>query len=137
VVVLDSSFVVAFHNSRDVHHLAAAEAMDRLVGGEWGRALLLEYVFLETVTVLLARRGLETATHVGGVLLDAHEVDFVPCSGMFLEILETFRAQSGRALSFTDAAIVTVARGIEGTTYVATFDRGLRDVEGISVVPYE
>ena len=29
----------------------------RLVGGRFGQALLLEYVFLEVVTVLLARRG--------------------------------------------------------------------------------
>jgi len=31
MVVLDSSFLIAFHNSRDVHHSAAARAMDELI----------------------------------------------------------------------------------------------------------
>ncbi len=57
MLLLDSSFLIAYHNTRDVHHAAAARAMPRIVAGEWGRAALLEYVFLEVVTVLLARRG--------------------------------------------------------------------------------
>ncbi len=104
------------------------------MAGAWGRALLLEYVFLEVVTVLLARRGLETASRVATALLEAREVDFVPCSDIFLETLGTFRDQRRGTLSFTDAAIVTVARKSGGYA-VATFDADLRRVDGISVVP--
>ena len=32
--------------------------MEQFLSGKWGRGLLLEYVFLEVVTVLLARREL-------------------------------------------------------------------------------
>jgi predicted nucleic acid-binding protein len=46
VIVLDTSFLVAFHNSRDVHHAEARPLMNGLVAGKWGPALLLEYVFL-------------------------------------------------------------------------------------------
>jgi hypothetical protein len=53
--------------------------------------LLLEYVFLEVVTVLLVRRDLAVATRVGRLLLDAEELEFVPCSDLFLETLQTFR----------------------------------------------
>ena len=133
MVVLDSSFLIAYHNQRDIHHPVAAPAMERLVRGEWGRVLLLEYVFLEVVTVLLARRGIQTATSVATALLQAGEVDFVPCSDVFLETWDTFRGQAGNALSFTDAAIVTVARQRGGR--VATFDADFRDLDGISVVP--
>jgi hypothetical protein len=52
VIVLDISFVVAFQNSRDIHH-AARPLMNELVSGQWGRVLLLEYIFLEVATVLL------------------------------------------------------------------------------------
>jgi predicted nucleic acid-binding protein len=69
MIVLDSSFLVAYHNRRDVHHGAAAATMERLVAAEWGPALLLEYVFLEVVTVLLARRGLDVAVRVATILL--------------------------------------------------------------------
>jgi predicted nucleic acid-binding protein len=134
MIVLDSSFLVAYHNRRDVHHGAAAATMERLVAAEWGPALLLEYVFLEVITVLLARRGLDVAVRVATILLQARDVEFVPSSDMFLDVLETFRAQGRGRLSFTDAAIVTVARD-RGARFVATFDRDFRQVEGLAVVP--
>lgn len=108
--------------------------MDDIIAGKWGQALLLEYVLLEVATVLLARRGLSVASDVASVLLQAREVDFVPCSEIFLDTLETFRHQSGTALSFTDAAIVTAARRF-GTATVATFDREFAKIKSITVVP--
>ena len=133
-VLLDSSFVVAFHNNRDVHHAAAARTMDEILSGRWGRVLLLEYVFLEVVTVLLARRGHETASRVAAILLGAREVDFVPCSDHFAASLDTFLEQRSGLLSFADAAIVAVARMHDGSR-VATFDRDFQDLEGVTVVP--
>jgi len=134
VVVLDSSFLVAYHNTRDVHHAAAARVMVHIVAGRWGRACLLEYVFLEVVTVLLARRGLAVATEVATRLLQAREVDFMPCSDLFLDALQAFRNQPREHLSFTDAAIVCVALRAPSTV-VATFDRDFRDIAGVSVAP--
>lgn len=134
MILLDSSFLVAYYNTRDAHHEAAARVMSDLTAGKWGKALLLEYVFLEVATVLMARRGREVANRVTAVLLQADEVELVPCSEIFLEAFDTFRAQPGRALSFTDAAIVTVARRRKTPT-IATFDHDFRDVEGIAVVP--
>ena len=134
MLILDSSFLIAFHNKNDVHHAAASRVMEDLLERENEQALLLEYVFLEVVTVLLARRDLAVATVVARVLLEAREVEFVPCSEFFQEILETFRTQKETALSFTDAAIVTVARRQKGSEIV-TFDRDFRRVKGISVIP--
>ncbi len=134
MVVVDSSFLIAYHNSRDVHHADAAGAMEHLLAGKWGRALLLEYVFLEVVTVLLARRGLLIASTVATLLLQARELDFVPCSDLFLDALDAFRNQGERTLSFTDAAIVAVAKR-KGVGLVATFDRDFHGIKGITVVP--
>lgn len=134
MIVLDTSFIVAFHNSRDVHHAAAKPVMDDIVAGKWGQALLLEYVFLEVATVLLARRGLPAASSVAFALLQAREVDFVPCSELFLDTLETFRTQSGTELSFADAAILTAARKLSAET-IATFDREFGKIKNIATVP--
>ncbi len=134
MIVLDSSFIIAYHNTRDVHHAAAVEAADELVTGKWGRALLLEYVFLEVVTVLLARRGLSVASTAASIILQAREVDFIPCSDLFLNALEIFRSQVDTKLSFTDAAIVTVARR-QDVGMIATFDRDFRNMKGITVIP--
>jgi predicted nucleic acid-binding protein len=134
LIVLDTSFIVAFHNSRDVHHAAAKPVMDDIVSGKWGQALILEYVFLEVATVLLARRGLSAASSVASALLQAREVDFVPCSELFLDTLETFRTQSKTELSFADAAILTAARKFNAGT-IATFDREFGKIKSIATVP--
>ena len=134
MVVLDSSFLIAFHNRNDVHHPAAAEGMEELLAGTWGQALLLEYVFLEVVTVLLVRRGHQTAARVGTLLLEASEVEFVPCSEFFLGSFDTFRTQRGGRLSFADAAIVTAARRFD-VSRIATFDRDFEGLDGVAVVP--
>lgn len=132
--MLDSSFLVAFHNARDVHHRAAATAMEPLLEGAWGEILLPEHVFLEVVTVLAARRSLAAAVEVGDLLLSARELEFVPCSDAFRESWSLFRDQREGKLSFADAAIVAVARR-RGASHVATFDRDFEDLAGLALVP--
>jgi predicted nucleic acid-binding protein len=107
--------------------------MIHLVAGEWGAGILLEYVFLEVVTVLKARRGASVAMSVAERLLDAREVEFLPCTPFFADTLSTFRRERA-PLSFTDAAITTVARR-EKKGYVATFDADFRSLKGITVIP--
>ena len=134
MIVLDSSFLVAYHNSRDVHHEAAAASMADFLDGAWGRGLLLEYVFLEVVTVLMARRGVRVASEVADLLLSARELDFVPCSELFLDAVEVFQRQKRTRLSFVDATIVKTARD-RTDGLVATFDRELSSVRGIKAIP--
>lgn len=133
MIVLDTSYLVAFHNDRDVHHRSALAAMDGLVAGKWGPVLLPEYVFLEFATVLLARRGLETANTACDVLLRAADVEFVPCSEYFVDALAIFRGQTPARLSFADAAVVAIARR-RGAEHVATYDADFRKVKDLHVV---
>jgi predicted nucleic acid-binding protein len=108
--------------------------MDRLIEGEWGVALLPEYVFLETVTVLLVRRSLSVAVEVGEILLRAREVEFIPGSDIFVEAWAIFRSQKKTTLSFADAAILGVARRRKAEA-IATFDRTLARLSGKEIVP--
>lgn len=106
--------------------------MERFLNGEWGRGLLLEYVFLEVATVLLVRRDCTVAARVGRLLLDAGELDFVPCSDLFSDAFEIFTHQKSRRLSFADAAIAFVAqRRADGL--VLTFDEELGKLPGIHI----
>lgn len=134
LLVLDTSFLAAWHNTRDAHHAAARAVGERLKAGEWGRALLLEYVFVELTTVLAARRSLAAAIVIGDTLLRAREIDFVPSSDLFDAAFTLFRSQGGARLTFTDAAIVAVARH-HGARNIATFDQGFSAVEGVTIVP--
>jgi predicted nucleic acid-binding protein len=132
MIVLDSSFLIGFYNKRDAHHGPASNLMKRFLNGEWGRGLLLEYVFLEVATVLLVRRDLEVATRVGRLLLEAAELEFVPCSDLFSEAFETFAGQGSTRLSFADAAIAHIARR-RAAGLVLTFDDELRKAPAIHV----
>ena len=134
VIVLDSILLIAFCNRRDVHHAAAASVMDSLLRGDFGRLLLIEYVFLEVVTVLLARRGHRATLDVADILLDAEEVDFLPCSDLFRDALREFRARGASRPSFADAAIVAAAQR-HGAEYIAAFDEGFRGIEGTRMIP--
>ena len=132
MIVLDSSFLVAFHNQRDAHHNAACALMERFLKGEWGRGLLLEYVFLEVATVLLVWRDLAVAARVGRLLLDAGELDFVPCSDLFSDAFEMFTHQGNTRLSFADAAIAHVAQ-VRADGLVLTFDEEFAKLPGVRV----
>jgi uncharacterized protein len=83
MIVLDSSFLIAFYNERDSQHEAARGLMCEFLDCRWEKGLLPEYVFLEVVTVLLVRRDLVTAVRTGRLLLEAQELEFVPCSDVF------------------------------------------------------
>ena len=108
--------------------------MVHLVAGQWGQALLPEYVFLEVVTVLRARRNIGVSAQVGTTLLEAADITFVPCSDVFLDAFDIFSGQRERELSFADAAIVAVARR-ENARFIATFDEDFRGQKGLTLVP--
>ncbi len=134
MIVLDSSFLIAFYNESDAHHQTASALMRRFIAGEWGKGLLLEYVFLEVVTVLMLRLDLSAAIHVGRILLDAEELDFVPCSDLFLETLDCFSKQTATRLSFVDAALAHAAR-TRADGQILTFDREFRKFPTLRIHP--
>jgi predicted nucleic acid-binding protein len=132
VIVADSSFVIAFYNNRDSHHEAAKEWMRMLQAGQWGRGILLEYGLLETLTVLMSRRGPEFARSVGRLLYGAHDFDLLPCSGFLADTLEFFLNQTQTRLSFADAAMAFVALHYADGK-ILTFDEEFRKISGLMI----
>ena len=96
--------------------------------------MLIEYVFVEVVTVLLARCGHRTALDIADILLDAEQTDFVPCPELFPAALREFRTRAATGLSFADSVIVAAARR-HGARFIAAFDEGFRGIEEIALVP--
>jgi predicted nucleic acid-binding protein len=134
VIVLDTSFLVAFHNERDTQHAKALAAMERFLNGTWGTGLLLEYVFLEVVTVLMVRRDVSVASRVGSLLLEAAELELVPCSDIFQETVKAFGAQKHTRLSFADTAIAVVATA-RADSRILTFDEEFRKLSAMQLYP--
>ncbi|HEV2445672.1 MAG TPA: hypothetical protein VGS58_07110 [Candidatus Sulfopaludibacter sp.] len=70
------------------------------------------------------------AARVGRLLLDAEELDFIPCSDLFRESFELFAHQGDTCVSLADAAIAHDGR--ERTDgLILTFDKEFRKLRGI------
>lgn len=134
MLLLDTSFLVALANERDAHHEAARRLQAEIDEGRWRSVLLPEYVFLETVTVLMARRDIRFARQFGESLLRAREVDLVPSSQHFLDTWASFRGQEEGTLSFADANIAVIAESRD-VDEVATFDEGFDALDDLERVP--
>ena len=108
--------------------------MDELREGVWGQGLLLEYVFIEFVTVVQRRINQSAALRIGQQLRQARELRFVQSADVFEMGLRQFQSQNNLGLSFIDAAVVATALHVaEG--HVASFDLAFSQVEGIKRVP--
>ena len=134
IIVLDSSLLIAAQNIRDAHHEAAESAYGRIAAGEWGLPLLPEYIYLETVTVLASRCGLDVACERARTLIEAQEAEFIHCSPYFARAVDLFRTQRQTKMSLADCAVVAIARD-RGAAHVGTFDDDFRKIDGLSVVP--
>jgi predicted nucleic acid-binding protein len=86
------------------------------------------------MTVLLVRRDRNTAIRVGQLLLEAEELEFVPCSDLFPDTMRAFAAQRKTRLSFTDSAIAVIAR-TRAAGRVLTFDAEFRKIPGLHPDP--
>ena len=107
MIVLDTSFLVAFFNEEDSLHTKALADMREV---EKEQQLISDYVALETATVLnykksheVAMKFLEVIKQKSGVTI--HYFD----PGDFESISEIFRQQRGQ-LSFIDASVIYLSK---------------------------
>lgn len=133
MIFLDSSAIIAFKNADDIHHKSAVRVFERIANGEYGQAVITEFIFSEVVTVLFLRMDLETAAAAGRVLEEAEEISVLAASSLFESGWRVFQEQHGTELSFVDASSIAcmLERGIK---FIATFDKDFKKVNGVNVV---
>lgn len=134
MIVLDTSFLVAALNERDVHHEDAIPVLRELVEGEGERCVLPEPAFGETVTVLASRRDLDYAVREGRKLRRARELTVTAGSPLFGRAWSRFADQEVLDLNFVDCAVLAAAEAGDAHA-VATFDEAMRSRWGGDVLP--
>jgi predicted nucleic acid-binding protein len=132
MIVLDTSFYVAYKNTRDEHHAAAAAAWEEVVAS--APILLHEYALAEITAVLVRRLGTATAAAHATELLEAAEVEVVPAWPGFPAAWRRFAQQRGTRHGLADAALLQMAEE-RGVRRIATFDQEFRKAKGVSLVP--
>lgn len=134
MIVLDSSVLIAFFNGRDVHNGRAKQALRDLDSGKWGKGLILEYVFVETVNVVKRKVSIPIALEAGRLMQQSRQVELSLGSDVFTKAWDEFRYDFSSPLSFVDLAVAHVARERAGGK-VLTFDRAFQGVAGIRAEP--
>lgn len=103
---------------------------------EHGVLLISDYVFQETVNVVLRKSGLAAAIEVGEFLLEADHTELVFASDDFFEHWRRFQNQDkaeAKSLSLVDASLLSLAGTYDGAP-IATFDKGFDNLEGVNLV---
>ncbi len=133
MILLDSSLIVAYSNKADQNHGVSCDIVRRIDGGEFGTPVTTDYVFDESVTVMLARTGsLLRSRRLGELLLASTYMIRIGPEAFGLA-WKRFSNQGRGKLSFTDCTSIAVCKQ-GGIPNIGTFDEGFRSVEGLNVV---
>ena len=135
-VLVDSSFLVAQLDDRDVHH-KVAKALHELFGKREVAYIYLDCVVNEAVTVL-ARRALERKVHPRPIIRRLRReipTEVLAWTGpelpRFWERALDMLEEYGGRLSFHDCLLILVAQ--EGAIeWLASFDKGFDHVSGLT-----
>ncbi|MDE1873705.1 MAG: type II toxin-antitoxin system VapC family toxin [Candidatus Micrarchaeota archaeon] len=133
MIFLDTSFFVAFCLEEDDRHEEAVRIRKELFAGKFGHAYTSEYVFDETLTLLLhLTKDLQKTIKFGELLGKSAEILPVG-SGAFSMSWTIFKQQRSTKFSFTDCTIINTLNSAR-IGNIATFDREFKTLRGIKVI---
>lgn len=133
MILLDTSFLVAYFNRRDQNHKNARNIINDIVSKKFGSIYLTDYIFNETVTVsLIKTKDLNKTTSIGDYLLKSLEMIWID-ENLFSEGWKIFCNQRGTRLGFTDCTTIAAMR-YNDIDIIATFDKDFTKVDGIKLI---
>ena len=136
MIVIDTSLLVAYWSRHDAHHEKARKAMPSIVDGSYGPALIPEYVYVEFLTVLASRAGMDATRKAITTLTLGQQFTIVRSTRLLPNAQGVFRKQDTFQFSLVDVMVLLLAWSYQ-PAYVATFDDGIRKHRRIVPVPAE
>lgn len=132
MILLDTSFIVSYNNERDENHERALRVMNDITSNKYGEAAITDYIFDESMTVLLVRlKELNRVVRIGEKL---NELTMQTVGNAIFEIAwSLFRNQKTNKLSFTDCTTIACMQEMN-IPLLATFDQEFKKIEGIAVI---
>ena len=136
LIFLDTSLLVAYYNADDVNHSDARELVKEMEGRKVS-LLTSDYIFDETLTVILVRVGKQKAIEVCNALLKDIEAENIKLmlvdEEVFRKATEIFTRFVDKEWSFTDCTSYILMKDA-GITKGASFDEHFRQF-GFEVLP--
>jgi len=129
MIILDTSFIVSYFNTRDQNHPHAVKLMKKIREP----LCMTDYIFSEVVTVSLIRlKSLDGASKIGEVILKSMKMIDVEKTS-FDNAWSIFCKQKETVLSFTDCTTVSVMQEND-IEKIATFDEDFGKISGIEII---
>jgi len=133
MIFLDTSFIIAFYNTRDENHVKAKNMIPDIVNSKYGPLYTSDYVFDETVTVAFVRlRNLRRAIRIGEYLRKSVGLIEV-ASQNFEDAWRIFKKQKETDFSFTDCTSISIIKRMN-IRNIATFDRDFLKLKEVNVI---
>mgnify|MGYP001569946562 CR=1 FL=1 len=135
-ILLDTSFLIAFDNEKDVHHIKARELWIKIKEKQFGIYFISDYIFDEVISVTMRKKD-ETRAKIFGKhikeSLDILNID----SYLFEEAWNLFEkreklSEEDKILNFTDCTNVVLLEFL-ASNKIATFDRGFEKIDGLEI----
>lgn len=131
MVMLDTSFVVAYYNTRDQNHDLAAKTAKSLAAQNHP-LYITDYIFGEIITVSFFKlKNLGKAVHIGKTVLESCNLLHTE-KDTFEQAWKIFSEQNLR-LSFVDCTTIATMQG-QKIHKIATFDGDFSKISGIEVL---
>ena len=132
MIFLDTSYLVALEIDGDSNHENAVILMNKILNSEFGKPIISDYIFDETVTVTFSKtKSLEKASKLGTSLKKSSMTKINDKD--FEETWELFKKQTDTKLSFTDCSNLVIMKRM-GIKNIATFDGDFRKIKEINVI---
>ncbi len=136
MIFLDSSFLVSVEVEADQNHERAIGIRDEIIKGKFGKAVISDYIFDETVTVTFGRtKDLKKTVLVGTGLRESAEMLKIDDEN-FEDAWSLFKKQKTTKFSFTDCSTIAVMKA-KDIKNIATFDKDFAKVKNLNVIGFE
>lgn len=116
--LLDTSYLIAYHNKDDEHHQRARKI-------EIENRVINDYIYTEVVDILYSRRGKNKADEYGKFLNKSTQMVRVSAP-IFRKAVQNFREKD---ISFTDASIAATAQKLD--MELVSFDQDFNQFQDI------
>lgn len=133
MILLDTSFLIAYEVDTDSNHERAVSLRERITREEFGPLIISDYIFDEILTVTFSKtKNLEKTIIIGmelrnsSILIKLNDKDFE-------ETWELFKKQKNTKFSFTDSSNVALMKRM-GIKNIATFDEDFKKIKEINVI---
>lgn len=127
---IDAGVFVAAYNTRDRSHKEAIELIKTATGGRYGALYTSDYIFDETVTLMLARTKKPDFAFGVGEFIVGNPSRNIPSfakllrvdDNVFADAWTLFKRYASKGLSFTDCTTVALMNQVKIDTLLS-FDR--------------